>query len=427
MIGGHSARFNSILSVSTKIVSMGVAIMSVPILLQLIGVENYGTWVTLTSLLAWVAMLDLGIGNSLRNSVGSLVDVAGEATLQWEFLSFFRLLTMVGIGTATVLLGASLWFPLLSENRAVVFVLYLPALLLLPLLLGASVLQGARALGLQSLITSAGVWFFFGYIFVLQWSEVGKVNLMGVAVVWSVFRVISLVISFKLALSYLKLHPQQLLKKLSGGLPTARLKVGLSFLVLQVSSMVLYSMGNVIIYQGLGSAEVARYDILNKIFLIGLSFFSIVISIAWANISRLRALKDYPALQVLYRKVMALALGFILCAFGIAAFASKVVQVWTDGRIEVTEHEAFAIAALVSIQAVAYVGAVFMNAFEIIQLQVVLAGFSILLMFPIAHIFLSMGYGIRAVPLASGMLTLLPMLVCNWKALALIGTPRKLQ
>ncbi len=422
MITGGSARSNIALSMAAKLISMGVAILSVPVLLQLVSREAYGTWVTLTSLLAWIAMLDLGVGNSLRNSVGGLVDANGATAVRREFVEFFRLLMLIGLAACAALLVASAWVPLLRQNRAIALALYLPVLLMLPLLLGASVLQGARAVGLQSLLQSASSWLFFGFIVVAHWTH-GQVTLVELATAWSSFYVLGLLAMFVLAMRHLKLRPAALLARPDGDLPSGRLKVGLSFLMLQLSSLALYSLGNTIIYQGLGSAEVARYDVLNKIFQVGLSFFTIVIGVSWAEISRLRALQDSAALRALYSRTMALALGFAVCAFGVAAVARRLVHAWTGGRIEVTTTEAVAIAALVAIQAVAYVGAVFMNAFEQIRLQVVLSWISIALMLPLSHVLLVAGFGIKAVPLAAAALTVLPMFLCNAKALALIAGP----
>lgn len=420
MIAERSARSNIALSLASKVVSMGVAVLSVPVLLQLLSQEDYGTWVTLTSLLAWVAMLDLGVGNSLRNSVGGMVDDAEAATVQREFIAFFRLLALVGVLACASLAAASLWFPLLARNRTIAFSLYLPVLLLLPLLLGGSVLLGARAVGVQSLLQSAGSWLFFGFIVVLHWTR-GHAALIELAAAWSGFYALCLVAIFLLALRHLHVRPAQLLSRPEGAIPPGRLKVGLSFLVLQLSSLALYSLGNTIIYQSLGSAEVARYDVLNKIFQVGLSFFTIVIGVSWAEISRLRALQDFAALRILYRRTLALALGFSACAIAAAVVAPDLVRAWTGGRIEVTAAEATTIAALVSIQALAYVGAVFMNAFEQIRLQVVLSWVSIAAMLPLAHLLLAAGHGIRAVPLAASALTLLPLVLCNAKALALIA------
>ena len=86
--------------------------------------------------------------------------------------------------------------------------------------------------------------------------------------------------------------------------------------------------------------------------------------------------------------------------------------------------ESFAVAALVAVQSIAYVGAVFMNAFEQIRVQVFLGCFSIALMIPLSLALMQHGFGIAAVPIASIALTLLPAFVCNRNSLRLIRSTR---
>jgi hypothetical protein len=94
---------------------------------------------------------------------------------------------------------------------------------------------------------------------------------------------------------------------------------------------------------------------------------------------------------------------------------------WTRHRLQVSSAEAIAVAALASIQAIAYVGAVFMNAFEKIRIQVVLAGVSIALMIPLTFALMDNGYGIAAVPLSAMILTLPPAIACNRIAMKLVS------
>lgn len=404
---------------ATRVVSMVIAIVSVPLLLELIGTESYGTWVTLTALIAFIGMLDLGVGNSLRNSVAGMIDEATGEPVRQEFAAFFRLLCGVAL-VALLLFGVALTqFPLLLHNQMAALLLYGPLLLLLPLLLGASVLQGARAVGLQSLLQSAGGWLFFVFIGVCHWLQ-WTPGLAQLAAVWSGFYAASAMVVFGIALRTLKLPLVQLARRGSGGLPVGRLKVGVSFLVLQLSALTLYSLGNAILYHSLGANEVARYDVLNKIFQVGLSFYTIVIGVMWSEIARLRALDDFDALRSVYRKMTVIAVVFCVGAFLVAVLAPDLVRLWTRQAIQVSRIEALAAAALVSLQSLAYVGAVFMNAFEEVRAQVVLACVSVVLMLPISLLFIAQGWGIAAVPAAACLLTLLPMLVCHVKAWALI-------
>ena len=48
-----------------------VSFLSVPLTIGYLGRERYGVWILLSSLLAWVRLADLGIGNGLRTAIAS--------------------------------------------------------------------------------------------------------------------------------------------------------------------------------------------------------------------------------------------------------------------------------------------------------------------------------------------------------------------
>ena len=407
------------MAVGTKLVSMAVAVLSVPILLRLLGVQDYGTWVTLTSLIAFISLLDLGVGNNLRNAVASATDTAELARARDEFVGFFQLLIVVSL-CALLLFAVSVAFSsLLQGNLSASILLYGPLLLMLPTMLGASVLQGYRATGLQAMIQASSSWMFFLLTAAFAWAG-RSVTLPQLSIGWSVFYSATAALVFGIALRVLRLPLSRLTQWRLSSLPKERLRIGLEFLALQLSSLVLYGLGNALIYHSLGADEVARYDVLNKIFQVALSFFTIIIGVMWTEIARHRAHKNRDALWRIYRRLWLASVASSLAFVGGALAAPWIIDHWTHHRLQVSSGEALAVALLACIQSMAYAGAVFMNAFERIRLQVMLAGVSIVLMIPLSLLLMRLGAGIAAVPLAAAALTLLPALACNGIAVSLI-------
>jgi O-antigen/teichoic acid export membrane protein len=48
-------------------ISIGISLIYTPLLLKYLGDERYGIWVTMLSILNWILVFDIGIGNGLRN------------------------------------------------------------------------------------------------------------------------------------------------------------------------------------------------------------------------------------------------------------------------------------------------------------------------------------------------------------------------
>ncbi len=425
MIGPKSASANIAWATAAKLLSIVCAVFSVPLLLALLGTEQYGMWATLTSLVAFISLLDLGVGNSMRNSVASMSTFNAES-VRLEFIGFFRLLCLVGLVTTLGFCVALLWLDVAAGHVLAAWVLYVPLLVLLPLMLGSSVLQGARATGLQSVLHAVGGFGYFTYVGFLAWlGRTPTINELAVA--WTSFYLIALVAVFLLGLRTLQLPARRLLSGSFASLPSGRLRVGLEFLVLQLSSLVLYSLGNLLVFQHLGSSEVARFDVLNKIFQVGLSIYTIVIGVMWSEIAKSRAACDADGLARTLRRLAGIAVLFsVACLLG-AMVVPALIDLWTHHRIVVETHEALAIAGLVSVQSMAYVGAVFMNAFERIRLQIFLAVVATLLMVPLTSLLMAQGLGIASVPIAATLLTFVPMIVCSICAVQLIRGVGKIE
>ena len=58
-----------IISGLCKPLSMIISYIYVPIVLNFLGVEKYGIWTTILTILSWISYFDIGIGNGLRNKL----------------------------------------------------------------------------------------------------------------------------------------------------------------------------------------------------------------------------------------------------------------------------------------------------------------------------------------------------------------------
>ncbi len=90
-----------------KGISIVVSVIAVPLTVNYLGAERYGVWIVISTLLAWLAIADLGLGNGLTNA---LAEAYGEnrpdlaqayvATATWM---------MVGVALALGTLGVIMW------------------------------------------------------------------------------------------------------------------------------------------------------------------------------------------------------------------------------------------------------------------------------------------------------------------------------
>ena len=91
-----------------KPISYILNLVYTPLLLSYLGEEKYGLWATILSIIAWVNLCDIGIGNGLRNLLTSelanneLEDARKSVSTAYITLSIISLLITALLGVVSI-------------------------------------------------------------------------------------------------------------------------------------------------------------------------------------------------------------------------------------------------------------------------------------------------------------------------------------
>ena len=88
-------RKNIILSFVIKGWSALVVLMMVPLTLKMLGIYNNGVWLTISSVLIWIDLMDIGLGNGLRNTVAHYVALGDDTKVREAVSSTFFMLAVI--------------------------------------------------------------------------------------------------------------------------------------------------------------------------------------------------------------------------------------------------------------------------------------------------------------------------------------------
>lgn len=395
-----------------RLLSLFFSFMSVPLLLHVLGKESYGVWAALTSILLWIPLFDFGVGSALRNTVAGMGVLKSREEVGAEFFGLMKFSFVVFFALLVIFLLVGRALPLFDTHWLAACLLYSIYILSYPLTTGTSVLQGLGRVALSSALQIASTGTFF--LFLLMCWLVGW--LPGLSVLVTVFALccaFNALVIVVLALARLDELRWGWRDWWRAPIPFSRISVGLNFLFLQACGLLLYYLGNVIIFGALGGEAAARYDLISKIFQVALSFYYILVNSVWAEASRLIALQRLQEVQKMHSQLLRITWGCIAALLAASLAAPTLIGLWTNKLVAVSVLESLSVAAMVSAQMLAYAGTVFLNAFERVGLQVVLMAVSAVLMLPLSYFLVGWGWGIAAIPLAAAMLTLIPSVVAN--------------
>ena len=406
-------------SIVYKILTLLISLTLVPLLIDILGVEEYGLWVTFTSSLVWIGLFDFGLGYALKNTVSkslanSIIQNAQQETFQiLKITSFFAFLLLVAFSFSF------LFIEIFSNNIYFSLILFIPFILTFPIKLGSPILQGARKIALESGLLFLNTLLFFISILIINFCDI-KLEIVDLAILFVLSYILSTFLVWLSAMRIIEITWIDFKKISSTKLDFIRIQIGLKFFGLQLSSLVLYSIGTIIVFSNLNAISAAHFDVVNKIFLAGLGIFNIGIAVFWPEISHSIEKKDFHRILKLYLIMIGLSIIFLICSIIFSFFAPQIILLWTNEKINVSQQETIWFALLVSVQAVAYCGAVVLNAFEKISYQLLISIVATIIMLPFTIYLINSNYGLSSVPIAAFILTLPAALYCNLHTYKLI-------
>lgn len=405
-------RLNIILAMFSKVIGLVASFLIIPILLNALGVEQYGIWVALSSVAAWLLFFDFGLGNSFKNTVagGGVNKTIKEYSLAFS-LYFYVALFLI------LLFILFLSFTKIEPNVVIVLaILYLPLCVFFPLRLFSFGIQGYRLVGVNSLIETSRVFIWLSFaIYYVYFNEGKELNVL--ACIFVIATLVPQVCQFLLFKSHAGFSIVPKLISLPKILKEDSFKVGIRFFVIQVSSLISFNLGNVLIISNFGPGDVALYDVCNKVFVAALSVFNMVIAVVWPEFTKAFSSKDAQRCRRLYVILLLMACCFCSSVMIVAFNFQLILNVMSiDSLLKLNDNLVWSIALLTCLQAFAYCGAVLLNASNDLGLQIVLAIVSLATIIPVFYLLVSFGFGLSSYPLSTSLLVLLGVVLYNIKA-----------
>ena len=369
-------------SALAKVLSVGTALISIPLTLHYLGVERFGMWMTISSLIAMLAFADFGIANGVLSAVAQAHGRDDRADLQRVVSSGFFMLSAIAaclLGLFAAAYAQVPWHAVFNVQGELARAEAGPALAVFVVCFACaiplSVVQRVQ-MGLQQGFR-ASLWQCVGSVCALA-GVLLAIKLQG-GLPWLVlaFAGAPLLAALLNSLHFYYFSRPELRPRLAScaAADATRLaRMGALFFVLQVTVAVAYASDSLVIAQLLGASAVAEYAVPEKLFgLIALTV-AMVLAPLWPAYGEAIARGDHAWVRRTLKRSLLMALGLAAVASVCMVIAGPFLLRWWVGDTLATSMALMvALAVWKVVEAGGNAVAVYLNGAHVIGLQVAIA------------------------------------------------------
>lgn len=375
-----------------RIVSITGRFLSIPLLMNLVSAEEYGLWLIIGSLIAWLGFSDLGIPSALQNQLvllrGDKNQSKAKALVSYGFryLGSIAIITL-GVGSALIVTVPWELFFRINVNSGIDFRFALWVSLVamsigLPCRIGTAIYYAHG-----SLVVPAIFEMFVQIVSLLLLLLIAcfeRSSLTTLSVTTLLCLVLGPVCLSVVACKKFRYNMQS--QELDRELKTIVVGKGIFFLVTIIGEIMILQTDAVIIGGVLGAALVPLYMIPSMLFLNFMQLQNVFLKPLWPIITLKRAENQIKALQTEIVRVALLSfLGATVFGFGLIAFGNGFILWWSRGVASLPAVMAWGFAFYTIIASIDNLLATCLNAFGKIELR-----FLYTLLFGIAKILVAM-------------------------------------
>ena len=324
----------------------------VPLLIDYLGSEEYGIWLTLTSVVTWFSFFDIGLGNGLRNNFakataeGNLLLARKYVSTTYALLSIiFSIVLLLFFVLANYINWAKVYNTTTVPNQVLLnvsLVVFSFFFLRFVFQLIGVILMADQKPSINSSFNVISNLICFSIIFILKSIDTRSLTFLGL-VLSSIPVLVLLVASiYFFNTKYKKFSPS--IKYVDFKESRSLLSLGIKFFILQASGIIMYSTTNMLITQFSSPTDVAIYNVSYKMFSVFIMLYGIVLTPMWSATTEAFALNDFNWIRSFVKKMQ--RLGFVLVFFVIIAFifSNQIYYVWLGNRIIVPLEISFFVA-----------------------------------------------------------------------------------
>lgn len=334
------AQLNTIQGLLIKGGGMLISLLLVPMTIDYLSKDTYGTWLTISSIITMLMFLDIGIGNGLRNKFSEAVarqDTLLARTYVSTAYAIFGIVQLCMVCIFFIVYRYIPWQRLFNTNidtiqlQTVIMLTVVGMVIKLVLDILSYILLALQESGRVSLLN------FLTNVLVLTGTytltRFTSGNLIYLAIISAVSPTIVLLISgFILYRGRLKAY-RPTFRLINMNYAGNLLSLGYKFFIIQIAVLILFYTDNLIITQLFGPSEVTTYNIAFRYFNTISTIFAIAVTPYWSAFTEASVKSDTFWMERTFGHLQKIWLVLVVAVVLMVIVANLAYALWIGNRV----------------------------------------------------------------------------------------------
>lgn len=383
----------------------------IPLLYNSLPSDSFGFWIALLSTISWFSLLDIGIGQGLRNGVTVAVvkndhKTARELISTTYILSFFlSFIFFILLSIVIINYDVSKEFAIISISSEDVKLVIVVVLISVSFNFIVSIVnQLYHAVQLSGLAASMNListllFLIFALIYIKFWG----ISLLTISLLYLCSTLISgLFITFLYFNKFPFLKPR--IKDFKVQSIRELLNIGSNFFVIQVGMSFLYATDNFLVGKYFGSSSIGVYAVSLKLFSSISLLAGLIMTPLWSAYTKAKYENNYHFIHKVIKIQHKMLVPVIIFLFIVGFYCDEILEIWIDKGIVVDLNLKISLAILTFLTIWNSIYSNLLNGLEQTKLQVKTSLFAILFNIPLSFLFVNyLKLGISGIVYATGL------------------------
>lgn len=357
-----------------------IGFLLVPLTVNYVDKSQYGIWLTVSAMVAWISQLDIGLSNGLRNKLAHLLALNEERDIVKYVSTTYAILTLFSSAVFIVFLlfGSFFnWNELLNADKAISYSIWPIILITLGSFCLQFILQPINSILVaihepfkSSLITLLGQLLTLILTFLLTRYTSASLLLLVIVIAGSPLFILLIANLYLFGKHLKKFVPS--IKQVDFAIAKSLMNSSGGFFLIQIGGIVLYESDNIVITRILGPEYVTTFNFAFKYFFLLITMFTIVLNPYWSAFTDAYAKNDFSWIKHSVNKMRKIWLAVVVSAVGMYFFSNIFYRLWIGKKTVVPDLLSLSMMTYTILQTWMEIHAVMLNGLGKLKVQLYL-------------------------------------------------------